>query len=114
MKTVYFVTGGGQWRYDMEDDDYQLIVKDILDKDPDLEEMLDESLEILRDLSEMGDEEMDEEDELDQTIAAAFIWHYFNTLPEEKGRIDGDVAVIEDEDGEGVSIAAAADVLEED
>ena len=76
--------------------------------------MLDDSLEIIRDTSALDDEEMDEDDEIDQTISVAFIWHYFNSLPEDKGRIAGDVVLVEDEDGSGVSVLAAEDVIGEE
>ena len=75
------------------------------------EEMLDDSLEIIRDTASLDDDEMDEDDQIDQTISVAFIWHYFNSLPEDKGRIDGDVVLVEDEDGSGVSVLAAEDVI---
>ena len=53
-----------------------------------------------------------EDDQIDQTISVSFIWHYFNNLPEGQGRIEGDVVLIEDDDGAGVSVMAATDVIE--
>ena len=75
--------------------------------------MLEESLEILRDISALEEDEMDEDDQIDQTVSVSFIWHYFNNLPVERGRIDGDVVLVEDEDGAGVSVLSARDVIEE-
>lgn len=114
MKTVYFKSGDAEWKYDLEDVEHDQIIKNILEDGTDFEEMLDESLEILRDISAMDDEELDEDDQIDQTISVAFIWHYFNNLPEDQGRIVGDVVLIEDEDGTGVSVVAASDVIEEE
>ncbi len=113
MKSVYFKSGDAEWKYDLEDQEYDEIIKNILEDGTDFDEMLDESLEIIRDISALADEELDEDDQIDQTISVAFIWHYFNTLPESDGRIDGDVVLIEDEDGTGVSVVAASEVIEE-
>lgn len=114
MKTVYFQSGDNQWKYELEDAEYDNIISNLREEeDLDVDDMLDESFEILRDLAETPDEDLDEDDQIDQTISVAFIWHYFNTLPESEGRIVGDIVVIETEDGSGVSIAAASDVLEE-
>ncbi len=113
MKTVYFKSGDAEWKYELDDAEHEQIIKGILEDGTDFEEMLDESLEILRDISAMDDDEMDEDDQIDQTISVSFIWHYFNTLPEGEGRIEGDVVLIEDEDGTGVSVMAASDAIEE-
>ena len=112
MKTVYFKSGEAQWKYELDDDQYQDIIDSIEEDGIDHQELLDDSLEILRDISIIDDDEMDEDDEIDQTISVAFLWYYFNTLPEGKGRILGDIAVVEDDDGDGVTVVAAADVVD--
>lgn len=112
MKTVYFKSGDAEWKYELDDQEYDQIIQGILEDGTDFDEMLDESLEILRDISAMDDDELDEDDQIDQTISVAFVWHYFNTLPEDQGRIEGDVVVIEDEDGTGVSVLSADEAIE--
>jgi hypothetical protein len=112
MKTVYFKSGEAEWKYQLDDQEHEQIIRGIIEDGTDFEEMLDESLEILRDISALDEDEMDEDDQIDQTISVAFIWHYFNTLPEDKGRITGDVVLVEDEDGTGVSVVAADDVID--
>jgi hypothetical protein len=109
MKTVYFKSGEAEWKYELDDEQYDEIIRSIREDGADPQAMLDECFEILRDVSVLDEEEMDEDDEIDQTISVAFIWYYFNTLPEDKGRITGDVVVIEDDDGTGVSILPASD-----
>ncbi len=111
MKTVYFKSGEAEWKYELDDEEFQNIIDNILEDGTDFEEMLDDSLEIIRDMSAVEDDEMDEDDQIDQTISVAFIWHYFNILPEDKGRINGDIVLVEDDDGSGVSVLAAADVI---
>ena len=113
MKSVYFKSGDAEWKYDLEDEEYQQIIKGVLEDGSDFDEMLDDSLEIMRDISALDDDELDEDDQIDQTISVAFIWYYFNNLPEGEGRIEGDVVLIEDEDGTGVSVVAATDVIDE-
>ncbi|MBF0375313.1 MAG: hypothetical protein HQL38_02035 [Alphaproteobacteria bacterium] len=110
MKTIYFKAGPSEWKYELDDAEYDLVIKSVLEDEPDLEDLLDESLETIRDLSAMADEEMDEDDEIDQAIAVAFLWHYFNHL-EGEGHVDGDVVLIENDDGEGVTVIPASDVL---
>ncbi len=112
MKTVYFKSGDAEWKYELDDKEYDQIIQGILEDGTDFEEMLDESLEILRDVSSMDDDELDDDDQIDQTISVAFIWHYFNGLPEDQGRIEGDVVVIEDDDGTGVSVLSADEAIE--
>jgi hypothetical protein len=112
MKTVYFKSGEAEWKYELDDKEHEQIIQGILEDGTDFEEMLDESLEILRDVSAMDDDDLDEDDQIDQTISVAFIWHYFNTLPEDQGRIEGDIVIIEDEDGTGVSILSAEEAIE--
>ena len=115
MKTVYFQSGTNQWKYELEDAEFDNIISNLMEEDElDFEEMLNESLEIMRDLADVDDDEMDEDDQVDQTISVAFIWHYFNNLPEGEGRIEGDVVLIETDDQSGVSVAAASDVIEEE
>ena len=112
MITVYYKSGAAQWKYELEDAEHDYIIKNVLEDSPDLTEMFDDSLEILRDISAMDEDEMDEEDEIDQTIAVAFIWHYFNHLAEGADRIEGDIVVIEEEDGAGVTVMPAAAIDE--
>ena len=114
MKTVYFKSGEAEWKYELDDEEFQNVIENILEDGTDFEEMLDDSLEIIRDTASLDEDEMDEDDQIDQTISVAFIWHYFNSLPEEKGRISGDVVLVEDEDGSGVSVLAAEDVIGEE
>lgn len=114
MKTVYFKSGRAEWKYELEDDEHEQIIKGIIDDGADFVDMLDESIEILRDLSQLDEEDLDEDDEIDQTVAVAFIWHYFNTLPKGANRIEGDIVLIEDEDGSGVSVLSADDLEEEE
>jgi hypothetical protein len=112
MKTVYFKSGDAEWKYELDDQEFDQIIQGILEDGTDFEEMLDESLEILRDVSALDDDELDEDDQIDQTISIAFIWYYFNHLPEDQGRIIGDVVVIEDDDGTGVSVLSADEAIE--
>ncbi|MBW7849687.1 MAG: hypothetical protein H3C38_04225 [Rhodospirillales bacterium] len=113
MKAVYFKSGQAEWKFELDDEEHDLIIKNILEDEPDMEEMLNDSLEVIRDVSAMDESEMDEDDQIDQTVSVAFIWHYFNNVPPEKGGVDGDVALIENEDGDGVMVVAAKDVIEE-
>ncbi len=113
MKTVYFKSGDAEWKYELDDEEFQNVIDNILEDGTDFEEMLDDSLEIIRDTASLDDDEMDEDDQIDQTISVAFIWHYFNSLPEDKGRVVGDVVLVEDEDGSGVSVLSAEDVIGE-
>lgn len=112
MKSVYFKSGDAEWKYEVEDEDYDNIVKGILEDGTDFEEMLEDSLEIIRDISALDEDEMDEDDQFDVTISVAFIWHYFNTLEDSQHRIEGDVAILENEDGTEVEIAPASEVIE--
>lgn len=110
MKSVYFQTTDGQWRYDLEDEEYTYIITNLMEDSLPIDEMLEDSLEILRDVSALADDEMDEDDQIDQSVAVAFLWHYFNDLAKDGERIQGDVAVIEDDDGVGISVIAASDL----
>ena len=112
MKTVYFKSGDAEWKYELDEQEHEEIIRNIIADGTDFEEMLDESLEILRDVSALDDDQLDEDDQIDQTISVAFIWHYFNNLPEDQGRIAGDVVLVEDEDGSGVSVVAADGVIQ--
>lgn len=112
MKTVYYKSGDAEWKYELEDDEHDNIINNILADNPDFEEMLNDSLEILRDVSAIDEDEMDEDDEVDQTISVAFIWHYFNHIQEGEGRVSGDVVLIETDDGEGVQILGADDLFD--
>ncbi|WP_142850808.1 hypothetical protein [Telmatospirillum sp. J64-1] len=114
MKTVYYKAGDAEWKYELEDEEHDNIINNLLQENADLEEMVNDSFEILRDLSSLDDDELDEDDIIDQTISIAVLWHYFNTVPPEGERLEGDIVVIENEDGDGVSIVAASDVIEED
>jgi len=113
MITVYYKSGTAQWKYELEDAEHDYIIKNVLEDSPDLAEMFDDSLDILRDISAMAEDEMDEEDEIDQTIAVSFIWHYFNHLAEGDDRIEGDIVLIEEEDGSGVTVLPA-NAIDED
>jgi hypothetical protein len=110
MITVYYKSGSAQWKYELEDSEHDHIIKNVLDDKPDINEMFEDSLEILRDVSAMDEDEMDEDDEIDQTIAVSFLWHYFNNLVDDTDRIEGDIVLIEDEDGTGVTVLPAAGI----
>ncbi len=115
MKTVYYKSGEAEWKYELEDDQFDEIIEAILEDETDSEEMLQDCLEILRDVADLADDEMTEDDIVDQTTSVAYLWHYFNTLPEgNAGRIEGDIVLLETEDGEGIAILSAADISEED
>lgn len=114
MITVYYKSGTAQWKYELEESEHDYIIKNVLEDNPSIEEMFDDSLEILRDVSAIAETEMEEDDEIDQTIAVAFLWHYFNHLVEGDDRIQGDIVIIEDEDGMGVSVLPAKDLSEEE
>ncbi len=104
MIAVYYKSGQAQWKYELEDEEHQYVIKSILEDNPDIAELFDDSLEILRDVAAMSDDELDEDDQVDQTIAVSFLWHYFNNITEGEERIVGDLVVVEDEDGTGVTI----------
>ncbi|HSV28204.1 MAG TPA: hypothetical protein VLL76_01560 [Candidatus Omnitrophota bacterium] len=113
MITVYYKSGSAQWKYELDESEHDYIIKNVLEDKPDVEEMFDDSLEILRDVSAMSEDEMDEDDQIDQTIAVSYLWHYFNHLSPGEDRIEGDIVVIEDEDGTGVTVLPAAGLAEE-
>jgi hypothetical protein len=113
MITVYYKSGSAQWKYELEETEHQYIIKNLMEDQPDIEEMFDDSLEILRDVAALDEDEMDEDDQIDQTIAVSFLWHYFNNLSPNEERIKGDIAVIEEDDGNGVTVLPASDVVEE-
>lgn len=113
MITVYYKSGNAQWKYELDETEHEYIIKNLLEDKPDIEEMFDDSLEILRDVAALEEDEMDEDDQIDQTIAVSFLWHYFNHLSKSEERIQGDIAVIEEDDGIGVTVLPAADVVEE-
>lgn len=113
MITVYYKSGSAQWKYELDEGEHDYIIKNVLEDNPDLDEMFDDSLEILRDVSAMAEEEMEEDDQIDQTIAVSFLWHYFNNLAAGEDRIQGDIVLLEDEDGTGVTVLPASDLTEE-
>lgn len=113
MITVYYKSGSAQWKYELDETEHEYIIKNVLEDNPDVEEMFDDSLEILRDVSAMSEDEMDEDDQIDQTIAVSYLWHYFNHLAPGDDRIQGDIVVIEDDDGTGVSVLPANGIDEE-
>lgn len=113
MITVYYKSGSAQWKYELDESEHDYVIKNVLEDNPDLAEMFDDSLEILRDVSNMDESEMDEDDEVDQTVAVSFLWHYFNHLVEGDERIEGDIVIIEDEDGIGISVMPASELSEE-
>jgi hypothetical protein len=111
MKTIYFKAGDAEWKYELEDEQYQDIITSLLEDKIDPQDMLDESLETLRDISFLTDDEITEDDDIDQAIAVAYLWYHFNTIADESEHITGDVAIIEDEDGLGVSVLPAHDAI---
>jgi hypothetical protein len=113
MIAVYYKSGSTQWKYELDEAEYDYVIKNVLEDNPDTGEMFDDSLEILRDVSAMDESEMDEDDEVDQTVAVSFLWHYFNHLVEADDRIEGDIVIIEDEDGTGISVLPASGLSEE-
>ncbi len=113
MITVYYKSGSAQWKYELDESEHDYVIKNVLEDNPDIAEMFDDSLEILRDVSNMDESEMDEDDEVDQTVAVSFLWHYFNHLVEGDERIEGDIVIIEDEDGIGISVMPASELSEE-
>lgn len=113
MITVYYKSGSAQWKYELDETEHDYIIKNLLEDNPDINEMFDDSLEILRDVAALDEDEMDEDDQIDQTIAVSFLWHYFNHLSKAEERIQGDIAVIEEDDGAGVTVLPATDVIEE-
>jgi hypothetical protein len=114
MITVYYKSGAAQWKYELEESEHDYIIKNVLEDNPNIQEMFDDSLETLRDISAMDESEMDEDDEIDQTIAVSFLWHYFNNLTEGDDRIQGDIVLIEEDDGTGVTILPVSAIDEED
>ncbi|MBI5164270.1 MAG: hypothetical protein HY985_10260 [Magnetospirillum sp.] len=113
MITVYYKSANAQWKYELDEEEHAYIIKNVMEDAPDMEEMFDDSLEILRDVAGIDEEEMDEDDQIDQTIAVAFLWQYFNHMAPADEQIQGDIAIIEDEDGTGVSVLPAAQVVGE-
>lgn len=113
MITVYYKSNKAQWKYELEEDEHAYIIKNLMEEKPDIKEMFEESLDILQDLAGLDEEEMDEDEQIDQTIAVAFLWEYFNKLAPEDERIEGDIAILEDEDGSGITVVPAGSVLEE-
>jgi len=114
MKTVFYQAGDAEWKYELEDSEFDHILTNLKEDQADLEEMMQDSLEILRDISALDDDELDEDDEIDQTISVAVIWHYFNSLPAEQGGVVGDVLLIENEEGDGVIVASADEAFAAD
>jgi hypothetical protein len=112
MITVYYKSGDAQWKYELDESEHAYIIKNVLEDNPDLGEMFEDSLEILRDVSAMDEDEMDEDDQIDQTIAVAFLWHYFNNVTPSEERIQGDIVLVEDEDGTGVTVLPASDLVD--
>ncbi len=114
MITVYYKSSQSQWKYELEEGEHQEIIKNLMEELPDVKGMFEESLEILRDAACLADDEIDEDEQIDQTIAVAFLWQYFNHFAAEDERIQGDIAVIEHEDGTGVTVVSAEEINEED
>ena len=113
MITVYYKSNKAQWKYELEDDEHAYIMKNLMEEKPDISEMFEESLDILQEVSGLDEEDMDEDEQIDQTIAVAFLWQYFNHLAPEDERILGDIAILEDEDGTGVTVLPAESVVED-
>lgn len=112
MKTVYYKAGDAEWKYELEDDEFDGIVQALTQEAADLEGMVDEALDILRELSAMDEEELTDDDVVDQTLAVAVLWHYFNTR--EGDAFDGDIVIIDNGEEEGVTILSAKDILEQE
>ncbi len=113
MITVYYKSNKAQWKYELEESEHAYIVKNLLEENPDIKEMFEESLDTLQEVAGLDEDEMDEDEQIDQTIAIAFLWQYFNHLAPEDERIVGDIAILEDEDGTGVTVLPAGSVLED-
>ncbi len=113
MITVYYKSSTAQWKYELDEEEHAYIIKNLMEEEPDFKEMFEESLDILQEVSGMDETEMDEDEQIDQTIAVAFLWQYFNHLAPEDERILGDIAILEDDDATGVTVVPAASVLEE-
>ena len=113
MITVYYKSAKAQWKYELEESEHAYIVKNLMEESPDIKEMFEESLDILQEVAGLDEDEMDEDEQIDQTIAVAFLWQYFNHLAPEDERISGDIAILEDEDGAGVTVVPAGSVLED-
>ncbi|CAA7615850.1 conserved hypothetical protein [Candidatus Terasakiella magnetica] len=114
MIAVYYKSGNAQWKYEQDEKDHEYVIKNVMEDNPDPSEMFEDSLEILRDISGMSEDEMEEDDEVDQTIAVSFLWHYFNHMVEEDDRIVGDIVLVEDEDGSGITVFPASSLEEEE
>jgi hypothetical protein len=99
MKTVYYKLGDAEWKFEIDDGEYARIVESIT-ADAAQGSMLDECLDILRQVSAL--EELSEDDEIDQTIATAYLWYHFNV----EHQIGGDPAIMVDEDGDGLTVVA--------
>jgi len=113
MIAVYYQSSTAQWKYELEDDEYKNIIDDLKSEPMYLMEMFDDSLEILRDLAGLDDDEIDEDEADDQAYAIAFLWEYFNRLASDEERIDGDIAIIELDDGTGVTVVPASELEDE-
>ncbi|MDA8230529.1 MAG: hypothetical protein M0006_04240 [Magnetospirillum sp.] len=113
MITVYYKSSKAQWKYELEESEHEEIIKNLMEGKPDISEMFEESLDILQEVSALDDADMDEDEQIDQTIAVAFLWQYFNHLAPEDERILGDIAILEDEDGTGVTVLPAESVVED-
>ncbi len=113
MITVYYKSNKAQWKYELEEEEHKYIVQNLMEESPDIKEMFEESLDVLQEVAGLDEDEMDEDEQIDQTIAIAFLWQYFNHLAPEDERIAGDIAILEDEDGTGVTVLPAGSVLEE-
>jgi hypothetical protein len=113
MISVYYKSETAQWKFELSDEEHAYIIKNVMEESPDIQEMFDESLDILREVSRLDEDEMDEDEQVDQTISVSFLWQYFNHLAPEDERITGDIAILETEDGSGVTVVPA-DTIEED
>ncbi len=113
MIAVYYQSSTAQWKYELDDEEFNSIIDDLKSEPMDLMEMFDDSLEILRDLAGLEDDEINEDEADDQAYAIAFLWEYFNHLATEEERIVGDVAILELDDGTGVTIVPASELEDE-
>ena len=113
MITVYYKSSNAQWKYELEEDEHAYIIKSLMDEQPNIKEMFEESLDVLQEAAGVDEDDMDEDEQIDQTIAVAFLWQYFNHFAPEDERIPGDIAILEDEYGNGVTVVPADSVLED-
>lgn len=112
MKTVYYKSGDAEWKYELDDREHDDIVRALAEQEADLDQMVDEALDVLRDLAAVGENELTDDDIADQTLAVAILWHYFNSR--EGDAFGGDIVVIDAGPEEGATILPASELMDED